>query len=520
MKKPDIVSAAPYFMKAAMTILISCLCFHGCIDHDSGTESNYGGESISASLVFGVRNAVTKALDPDEEKISDINLFIFNSMGVLEHRLYLSGSGAGSCNVRLLKNGIYSIYVCANFGYRINAASIEDLKNLKYYLAYPDDYSIGLPMSGYIENTKVTEDRIEIPLERLMARVTVRVDRSRLADDVEFNVRSIQVEGCPRSVYPFNRNHIRDPFDFFPSGFIRKDYETDILNTAGYDGKSGKVCLYLLENMQGDLLPGNTDEKAKVLPDNAPEKEFCSYIEIKSEYLSDAHYTQSGKYLIYRLYPGENPGNFDICRNYEYNICIIPEGTGLDGDEWRIDKSGIENSAKTLELSYSTLNFSYIGESTRIVPYLTPENTEGTRLYWDSDDKSVATVSSDGTVTAKGEGKCSVICYAADGSGCSAECMVTVNPLPYYMKIFPGNFIRCEKGEIIEVKCEYFPNDTPFDIGIEELEYDKNRGIYDYGISEDGKAVTIYTKERGTGLLYMETGYPVNQSEMIVLVID
>ena len=171
MKKPDIVSAAPYFMKAAMTILVSCLCLHGCIDHDFGTESNCGGESISASLVFGVRNAVTKALDPDEEKISDINLFIFNSLGVLEHRLYLSGSGAGSCNVRLLKNGIYSIYVCANFGYRINAASIEDLKNLKYYLAYPDDYSIGLPMSGYIENTKVKalRDKLETELLKLPA---------------------------------------------------------------------------------------------------------------------------------------------------------------------------------------------------------------------------------------------------------------------------------------------------------------------------------------------------------------
>ena len=41
-----------------------------------------------------------------------------------------------------------------------------------------------------------------------------------------------------------------------------------------------------------------------------------------------------------------------------------------------------------------------------------------------------------------------------------------------------------------------------------------------YAVSEDGTAVTLYTKERGSGLLYMEAGYPVNQSELIVVVID
>ena len=88
------------------------------------------------------------------------------------------------------------------------------------------------------------------------------------------------------------------------------------------------------------------------------------------------------------------------------------------------------------------------------------------------------------------------------------------------MKIFPGNFIRCKKGDTVEIACSYFPPTAAFDIGIEELEYDKNRGIYDYAIGKDGSSVTLYTKERGSGLLYMEAGYPINYSELIVLVID
>ena len=304
-----------------------------------------------------------------------------------------------------------------------------------------------------------------------------------------------------------------------PTDQDRDDFVFIVLREQTPDMRK-RIIGYMLENMQGDLLPGNEDESLKVLPENSGSQAFCSYIEIRSEYLSDSQYSRPGEYLVYRFYPGEDPGNFDICRNSEYKIRIMPEGSGLNGTEWRIDKSGIESFARTLELSYSSLNFSYAGESTVIRPYLTPEGSGDTRLYWDSDDKSVATVSGDGTVTARGEGTCRIICYAADGSGCSAECAVTVRFSPYYMKIFPGNFIRCRKGDIVEISCEYFPLSAPFDIGTEELEYDKSRGIYDYAIGEDGRSVTLYTMERGSGLLYMEAGYPVNQAEMIVVVID
>ena len=506
------------FLICCLTVMSLCA---SCSEME--TLHRYDVEMSRIGISLGLPVSETRAIDPDEMRISDINIFIFNEYGILEGKTYITGikSVAGNVwEIDLVKNGTYSVYACANFGYSLNIDKIDDIKKIRYYLAYPDDYSIGMPMSGTLENTVVTGSGLVIPLERLMAKIKIKVDRSKLDPDVEFKIRSIQVEGCPRSVYPFRRNHISDPFDFFPSGFLRKDYETDILNTTYGDSVSGEVCLYMLENMQGDLLPGNKDETQKVLPENGGQRELCSYIEIKSEYLSDTHYSEAGKYLVYRFYPGNDPGNFDVCRNTEYNIRITPKNSGLNGTEWRIDKSGIGTFAKTMELSYSSLSFSYIGEKTVIRPYITPGNADNTRLYWDSTDKTVATVSGDGEVTATGEGKCSVVCYAADGSGCSAECSVTVTEAPYYMKIFPGNFIRCRKGDIIQVECDYFPPDTPFDIGLEELEYDKERGIYEYGISEDGKTVTLYTKERGSGMLYMETGYPLNQAEMILVVID
>lgn len=504
--------------------VITCLYLPSCSEMSPENLSETDRET--AVIRFCSAEPKTKAMDPDETEISDINVFVFNSYGILEGAAYLnvqSGQNAPqgfSWNIDLVKNGTYSIYACANFGYEVDVASMDGLENLRYYMAYPDDYSIGMPMSGYLENVRITGDEITVPLERLMAKISLKVDRRRLDENVEFKIRSIQVEGCPRSVYPFSRNHIRDPFDFFPSGFLRKDYETDALNLTNIDGLSGEVCLYMLENMQGDLLPGNDDESLKVLPDSEPAKNFCSYIEIKAEYLSPSYQSKPGEYLIYRFYPGENPSNFDVCRNVEYRICIVPSGSGLEGTEWRIDKSGIEVAGQSLELSYTDLSLTYIGETVRIQAFMSPGNITQEMLRWESDDTSVATVSDKGEVTARGEGSCTVRCHSGTGNECSAECLINVEFHPYYMKIFPGNFIRCRQGDIISFQVDYFPDDAAFDIGIEELEYDKNRGIYDYEISEDGKSVTLYTKSRGSGLLYMEAGYPINDAEMIVLVID
>ena len=318
--------------------VIACLYLPSC--SEMLPENLSETERESAVIRFCSAEPKTKTMDPDETKISDINVFVFNSYGILEGAAYLNAqSGQNptqgfSWNIDLVKNGTYSIYACANFGYEVDVDSMDGLENLRYYLAYPDDYSIGMPMSGYLENVRITGDEITVPLERLMAKISLKVDRRRLDENVEFKIRSIQVEGCPRSVYPFSRNHIRDPFDFFPSGFLRKDYETDALNLTNIDGLSGEVCLYMLENMQGDLLPGNTDETGKVLPENNPARDFCSYIEVKADYVSSSGYSKPGEYLIYRFYPGENPSNFDICRNSSYSICITPVGSGLNGTVW------------------------------------------------------------------------------------------------------------------------------------------------------------------------------------------
>ena len=88
---------------------------------------------------------------------------------------------------------------------------------------------------------------------------------------------------------------------------------------------------------------------------------------------------------------------------------------------------------------------------------------------------------------------------------------------PYYIRLYPGNFIRGKAGEKIHVWCEYFPPSASFDIGLDYLEFDKERGIYDYEIDADGRGAVLSLKKNGSGLLFMEAGYPLNQSEMVVI---
>ena len=387
--------------------------------------------------------AEVRSADPQEDLITDMNLFIFNDRGMPESRLYLTRAQMGngpegySVRVNLLSGGTYSVYALANAGYPLYPDSEEDVINTRYYFTYPDEYRIGIPMSGKILGYTVRQGHpLKIRLERTMAKISISIDRSRLSKDVSFSVNSISIGGCPKSVSPFKESSVESGYDTFIKGFSKSDSEVSALNSDSGHGKSGETAVYMFENLHGDLLENAVTDSDKILQESDPEASLCSYIEIRADYQSDQFYTLPGDELVYRFYLGDNPRNFDVRRNTHYHITVTPENDGLGENSWRVDQSGLSS-------------------------------------YY-----------------------------------------------PYYMKISPGTFIRGRVGESFHVRCEYYPKSAAFDIGIEELEYDRERGIYDYRIDNDGNGVTIMLKQRGTGMLYMETGAPINQSEIINVIVE
>ncbi len=430
---------------AAAAVLGGILAVASSCEQGLADEVEKSHTDVGASIVFRSGSLSTRSESPDEDLITDVNILIFNSYGLLEKKVFLKSSQMTTnedgdyCyeGAELLCGCTYSIYACANTGFSISCTSIEEVLSYKYYLAYPDDYRIGVPMSGIRKDFEYNgESEIIVPMHRTMAKVSVCIDRSALDDDVEFTVTSVTVGNCPKSVRMFYDNSVEGEDDVYTVGFQRSDSGVYDLNRSVSGQTSGEVSLYMFENLQGTPLGeiDDYDEKEFVAGDALADR--CSYIEIEAYYLSDSYYSKPGESLIYRFYLGESPSDFNVCRNCHYHVTVRPEGSGLSGSGWRVDKSGLV----------------YCG--------------------------------------------------------------------PASLSVSPGNYIRGDIGDVINVRCTVDPEYAPFDIGLEELEFDKENGIYDYVIDEDGHGVTLTLTAPGSGILYFEAGDPVSDSAAVLVEVN
>ena len=390
-------------------------------------------KEVLAYIELGEVGYATRAYDPDEQIVKDISLLIFDEEDNLEHCSYLTDidmtASGHKLIIPLLMNRKYSFYACANFGYEIRADNISEIKSLKWHMAYPDEYREGMAMAGQIENLLITETApvIRIPLKRIMAKISLQIDRNRLDENVRIAVTSVKVGNCPKYSNVFIPGKIEDSDGCFHMGFFRNESECAVLNKNLTGGISGSVSVYILENMQGQAShSGTSEEKDKT----------ASYLEISLDYESPTCHTTS-KPLIYRLYLGKDTTNLDVERNCHYHITVIPENDGLGAEGWRIDKRGIETS--------ETENF---------------------------------------------------------------------------FEMIPSGYLQGNIGDTIKVRCSYSPPDTAFDIGLEELEFDAGRGIYDYILDSDGNGVKLILRAAGMGILYMSAGEPLNETGMLVIEVN
>lgn len=293
----------------------------GCAEMDD--EALTPGYAEVTVRIEGPDGVAGKSEDPGECLISDVNLFIFNSQGVLDEWRYFSGNELKS--IRLIRGAEYTVYACVNLGIEIDdIIDEEDLRERRYYMAYPDEYRMGMPMTGVVSGLRVEEDMdFTVPVTRMMARVSVSVDRSGLDDGVVLDVRSMRVGNCPNSTSMFPPGKAVNDRHLFASGFMKSEEQVSELNYNAHDGVSGEVSLYLMENMQGEDASG-----------------VCSYVELKVDYESDIYMCTRYSYLLYRFYIRDEDGSYNVRRNRHYHITVRPVGDGLGTmDGWRVDAS-------------------------------------------------------------------------------------------------------------------------------------------------------------------------------------
>lgn len=418
--------------------LVGLACTLASCSHLTFADANcIYDEKIPVKVRLIPEGFMTKAYNPDEDLISDINILVFNEDGQAEACLWETDNyRRRESVVNLYEGQRYSFYACANIGRRIEVRNINDIHDITFHLSYPDELRAGIPMVACKTDVLITkETSIEMVFERLMAKVSLRMDRSSLNEDVDMRVLSARIGNCPRQSKVFTVNSLTEASQSFSLGFMRDEAECAVLNVSDKNGKSGTLSLYMLENMQGRFSGNDVEHCEKVFGENDPRRHTCSYIEMELSYISNKIYSLD-EGLIYRFYLGEDASSLDVERNCHYRVTIAPEGDGLSDGGWRVDKTSLFPAGDT------------------------------------------------------------------------------------FIKAYPASYIRGDIGDRIHIWCDVFPPNAGFDVGVEYMEADKERGIYDYEVDPGSHGAILTLTGPGTGLIYMEAGPPVNDAALFIIEVN
>ncbi|MBQ7564040.1 MAG: Ig-like domain-containing protein [Lachnospiraceae bacterium] len=125
----------------------------------------------------------------------------------------------------------------------------------------------------------------------------------------------------------------------------------------------------------------------------------------------------------YKVEAGLKDGKASNFTNIDYNNVAVSFESG------EVTVKGTEDPTKKLvesiELDTSSFELE-IGKARQISASVLPKDAADPSLTWESNDETIATVSSGGLVTAVADGTAVITAKANDGSGKSADCTVTV----------------------------------------------------------------------------------------------
>ncbi len=321
-------------------------------------------ETAMISISVDADTFETRA-DSMEDRIHDLNLLIFEN-GEVHLSVWKDNFNEGRFEVPLRKGERYSIYAFANLGKKIHVLYHEDLKEEFIEVAAPALSDSGIPMISEKKEIIVRDGMsVNLELTRLAAKVSIRMDRSRLDKDVALKVIRAGIGNCPAFLSLTGVNRIESRFDCIENGHTLYAEDCTPLNTAGKGGLSGEVQLYTWENMQGDFPVPISEDEEKVFDPDDPLAETCTFVELEIEYSSE-ELTSYDSNLIYRFYLGDGLDNLDVERNCHYSITVCPEGDGLSGGGWRVDKSGIGPSVPYFDMYPAEYIRGHAGDTVRI----------------------------------------------------------------------------------------------------------------------------------------------------------
>ncbi len=344
-------------------ILALCMFLSGCADRELHTVIS---EDIQITLECPGYD--TRASLPEDNVIRDLNLLIFEN-GKTEEAIWKDGTDLnGSINVEtsLVIGRTYTITAIANIGRRLEIDDLAEWEQITIGLQDSDGYGNGIPMYAFAKDIRIYRGAsIRMELIRMAAKISLKIDRSRLSKDVNLEVTRVRIGNCPRFASLASPSKAGSRQDVFETGFELTNHQCSALNSIGYHGISGEVSVYMLENMQGDFPYLIGEDEEKVLDKDDPLAEKASFIEMEMNYSSPFLISYDSP-LIYRFYLGDSIGNLDVERNCHYLFTVTPEDDGLSGSGWRVNKSGIGPSTPLFIMHPGNYVEGHVGDTLHI----------------------------------------------------------------------------------------------------------------------------------------------------------
>ena len=319
--------------------MVSAMLLCSCLSVEDGSGGYVSGDSrfpikvyvSQPELVSGVRSSFSAT---EMNRLTDLNIFVYHQGQLLtEHSGYYDDVSSLMLSFPVGKDG-FNIYMLGNVGRLDPPMAEEQIGGMRYVVGdYEEFRTRGVPVAGVFKEF-YRGTLADFPLQRLVGQFDIRMKQS--ADKASYLIKDIRVMNCALDVYPFAENAKASLFarsyqyDQRCLGDMLTDEDVELLNCGGV------VSLYFVENLQGELLPDNTDQSAKIpssLPDGVAD--CCTYIEITADVTTQmAHYTDNR----YRFYPGGNEtSDFSIRRNTLYRVELDFTQNMISEQEWRIE---------------------------------------------------------------------------------------------------------------------------------------------------------------------------------------
>jgi len=396
--------------RKVMFVMVALLLLLNSCGKEEAPQMQEGRVSFSFVMEDG---AGTKSVD--ENLIKNLNLYVVNSAGGVHHFAYLNNPGR--VDATIWKDETYSVYVVANAGLPILKNTLNDVENiaLTYFSTKPMPPSAIL-MSGKTD-PKVLADgqKVVISLQRAMAKIVVKCDFSQLFPGVDLNIKSVRLRNVPNVISLFKQNAL-----VYPSNSVAGFSVVDPTQQQLQQG----LEFYQYENMQGTLLPGNTDQKLKVWPQGSPNSQLCSYVEIVANLVSAKHRGD----MVYRFFLGTSDGDCNVLRNNDHRVTVTFKGSVSENENSvSVDNGALLDRVTEVRVAPSYIVFSQgLGKTHQCRLTVLPETAYDKRVTWYSSNKNIVKVDQNGLMTTVSPGYCEVYAKSVDNSKVQGMVMIDV----------------------------------------------------------------------------------------------